>query len=99
VYARHNGHFLLEVTAHPRFGLPYGQDRLIPIRVATLAVLQKSRLVHFESAAQILEFFHLPKDGPHYPRMVEAFQRRAWHYSRASLEVYDGRANTSLKRR
>jgi hypothetical protein len=75
VYARHNGHFLLEITAHPRFGLPYGQDRLIPIWVATLAVLQKSRLVHFESAAQILEFFHLPKDGPHYRRMVEAFQR------------------------
>jgi hypothetical protein len=74
-YARHNGHFLLEITAHPRYGLPYGQDRLIPIWVATLAVQQKSRVVHFSSAAQLLEFFRLPKDGPHYRRMVEGFQR------------------------
>jgi len=28
VYTRRNGSFVLEVTAHPRFGLPYGQDRL-----------------------------------------------------------------------
>src|SRR6516225_7037245 len=30
IYTRRNGNFLLEITAHPRFGLPYGQDRLIP---------------------------------------------------------------------
>jgi len=75
VHVRRNGRFCLEVTAHPRFGLPYGQDRLIPIWVATLAVKQKTRAIHFESAAQILEFFRLPKDGPHYRRMVEGFQR------------------------
>jgi hypothetical protein len=74
-YVRHNGRFLLEITAHPRYGLPYGQDRLIPIWVATLAVQQRSRVVHFSSAAQLLEFFRLPKDGPHYRRMVEGFQR------------------------
>ncbi len=74
-HARQNGRFLLEITAHPRYGLPYGQDRLIPIWVATLAVQQKSRVVHFSSAAQLLEFFRLPKDGPHYRRMVEGFQR------------------------
>jgi hypothetical protein len=71
----HNGHFLLEITAHPRYGLPYGQDRLIPIWVATLAVQQKTRVIRFSSAAQLLEFFRLPKDGPHYHRMVEGFQR------------------------
>src|SRR5271165_3591874 len=37
IYTRRNGNFLLEITAHPRFGLPYGQDRLIPIWLATLA--------------------------------------------------------------
>ena len=74
-YARHNGRFLLEITAHPRYGLPYGQDRLIPIWVATLAVQQKNRVVRFSSAAQLLEFFRLPKDGPHYRRMVKGFQR------------------------
>jgi hypothetical protein len=48
---------------------------LIPIWVATLAVRQRSRAVHFSSAAQLLEFFRLPKDGPHYRRIVEGFQR------------------------
>jgi Plasmid encoded RepA protein len=74
-YARHNGRFLLEIIAHPRYGLPFGQDRLIPIWVATLAVRQRSRAVHFSTAAQLLDFFRLPTDGPHYRRMVEGFQR------------------------
>jgi len=58
-----------------RFGLPFGQDRLIPIWVATLAVQQKSRVVRFQSAAQILDFFRLSKDGRHYRRIVQGFQR------------------------
>jgi hypothetical protein len=74
-YLRHNGKFSLEITGHPRFGLPYGQDRLIPIWIATLALQQKSRVVHFETAAQMLDFFHLGKDGRHYRRIVEGFQR------------------------
>jgi hypothetical protein len=55
--------------------LPFGQDRLIPIWVATLAVTQKCRRVHFESASRMLEFFRLPRDGPHYRRMVAGFER------------------------
>jgi len=74
-HTRRNGRFSLEITAHPRFGLPYGQDRLIPIWIATLALKQKSRIVHFDSAAQMLDFFRLPKDGPHYRRIVQGFQR------------------------
>lgn len=75
IHRRRNGKFFLHIVAHPDFGLPFGQDRLIPIWVATLALRQKSRELHFESAAQMLEFFHLPKDGPHYRRLVEGFQR------------------------
>ncbi len=75
VHRRRNGKFFLYVVAHPDFGLPFGQDRLIPIWVATLALRQKSRELHFESAAQMLDFFHLPKDGPHYRRLVEGFKR------------------------
>jgi hypothetical protein len=37
-YIRTNGRFFLDITAHPIVGLPYGQDRLIPIWTATLAV-------------------------------------------------------------
>jgi hypothetical protein len=75
VHRRQNGKFFLEIVAHPNFGLPFGQDRLIPIWVATLAVKQQSRIVRFESAAQMLEFLQLPKDGLHYRRLVQGFQR------------------------
>jgi len=75
IHTRHNGKFFLEITGHPNYGLPFGQDRLIPIWVATLAIRQKSRTVRFDSAAQMLDFFHLSKDGRHYRRIVQAFQR------------------------
>jgi len=75
VHRRRNGKFFLHIVAHPDFGLPYGQDRLIPIWIATLAVRQKSSVVRFQAAAEILEFFHLSKDGRHYRRIVEGFKR------------------------
>ena len=53
----------LNVVGHSRYGLPYGQDRLIPIWVATLAVLHQSRTIHFNSAAEVLRTFDLPLDG------------------------------------
>lgn len=74
-HIRRNGRFRLEILAHPDYGLPFGQDRLIPIWVATLAVRQKCRTIVFRSAAEILDQFELPKDGPHYRRLVEGFQR------------------------
>lgn len=75
VYKRRNGKFFLHIVGHPDFGLPFGQDRLLPIWAATLALQQKSRTVHFDSAARILDFFRLPKDGRYYRRMAQGFQR------------------------
>ncbi len=60
---------------HYETPVPFGQDRLIPLWAATLAVKQKSRVVRFDSAAQILDFMQLPKDGIHYRRIIEGFQR------------------------
>jgi hypothetical protein len=60
---------------HYETPVPFGQDRLIPIWVATLALQQKNRTIRFDSAAQMLDFFRLPKDGPHYRRLVAGFQR------------------------
>jgi hypothetical protein len=74
-YVRRNGNFRLEVTAHPSFGLPFGQDRLIPIWTATLAQKQQNRVVHFESPNQLLEDFRLQKDGAQYRRVKAGFQR------------------------
>jgi hypothetical protein len=54
--------------------LPYGQDRLIRVWIATLTLKQKSWTLHFESPAQVLDCFHLPKDGAQYRRVKAAFQ-------------------------
>jgi hypothetical protein len=55
LFERRNGRFLLQITGHPQYGLPFGQDRLVPIYLATLAVQQKSPTVRFRSGAEMLE--------------------------------------------
>lgn len=75
VYERRNGHFTLQITGHPDFGLPFGQDRLVPIFLATLAVRQQSQTIRFKSAAQMLDIFGMAKGGKEYRRLVAAFER------------------------
>lgn len=75
LYERRNGHFVLQVTGHPNFGVPFGQDRIVPIFLATLAVQQKSQTIRFKSAAQMLETFGMHKGGKEYRRLVAAFER------------------------
>lgn len=75
LFERSNGHFTLQITGHPEFGLPFGQDRLIPIFLATMAARQQSRIVRFESAAELLDTFGLSKGGKEYRRLVSAFER------------------------
>jgi hypothetical protein len=55
IYERRNGFFTLQITGHPEFGLPFGQDRLVPIFLSTLAVRQQSQTIRFKSAAQMLD--------------------------------------------
>ena len=40
LHERRNGQFLLQVNGHPQYGIPWRQDRLVPIFLATLAVRQ-----------------------------------------------------------
>ena len=75
VYERRNGFFTLQITGHPNFGLPFGQDRLVPIFLATLAVRQQSQTIRFKSAAQMLDTFGMAKGGKEYRRLVAAFER------------------------
>ena len=75
VYERRNGYFTLQITGHPDFGLPFGQDRLVPIFLATLAVRQRSQTIRFKSAAQMLDTFGMAKGGKEYRRLVLAFER------------------------
>jgi hypothetical protein len=63
LYERRNGKFVLQVTGHPDYGVPFGQDRIVPIFLATLAVQQKSQTIQFKSAAEMLETFGMSKGG------------------------------------
>jgi hypothetical protein len=75
IYERRNGFFTLQITGHPEFGLPFGQDRLVPIFLSTLAVRQQSQTIRFQSAAQMLDTFGMAKGGKEYRRLVAAFER------------------------
>jgi hypothetical protein len=75
LHERRNGRFLLQVTGHPGYGLPWGQDRLVPIFLATLAVRQQCQTIRFRSAAEMLDTFGMQQGGTQYRRLVAAFQR------------------------
>lgn len=75
LYERRNGQFVLQVTGHPNYGVPFGQDRIVPIFLATLAVRQKSQTIRFRTAAEMLETFGMHKGGKEYRRLVAAFER------------------------
>lgn len=75
LHERRNGQFVLQVTGHPSYGLPWGQDRLVPTFLATLAIRQQTSRITFESAAQMLDAFGLQQGGSQYRRLVASFQR------------------------
>jgi hypothetical protein len=52
-----------------------GQDRLVPIFLATLAIRQQSQTIQFRSAAEMLDSFGMQQGGTQYRRLVAAFQR------------------------
>ncbi len=75
LYERRNGNFVLQITGHPNYGLPFGQDRVVPIYLATLAVRQQSQTIRFRTASEMLETFGMHKGGKEYRRLVAAFER------------------------
>ena len=75
LHERRNGKFVLQVTGHPDYGLPWGQDRLVPIFLATLAIRQQSQIITFASAAEMLDIFGMQQGGAQYRRLIAAFKR------------------------
>lgn len=75
LHERRNGQFVLQVTGHPSYGLPWGQDRLVAIFLATVAIRQRSPRITFSSAAEMLAAFGLQQGGSQYRRLVASFQR------------------------
>lgn len=74
-WSRQNGKFRIRVIGHRDYGLPFGQDRLLLIWIASMATWQKTRVIRFRSAATILDTFGLPKDGRYYKRLIGGFER------------------------
>src|ERR1700710_305963 len=56
-WVRRSGSAELRLTCNPRYGLPYGQDRLVLILLATLSVMQNVQTVSFTSAYEVLRKF------------------------------------------
>jgi hypothetical protein len=63
------------VTGHPTYGVPWGQDRLVPIFLATLAMRQQQQTITFRSADEMLDVFGMQQGGSQYRRLIAAFQR------------------------
>jgi hypothetical protein len=51
-----------------------GQDRLVPIFLATLAMRQQKQTITFRSAAEMLDVFGMQQGGSQYRRLIAAFQ-------------------------
>jgi Plasmid encoded RepA protein len=75
VYTRRNGKFFLEIIGHPEYGIPFGQDRLVLLWLATEAVRTRNPVVRFESASQILTDWGLTTGGEYYRRLASSFRR------------------------
>jgi Plasmid encoded RepA protein len=57
-----------------QYGVPWGQDRLVPIFLATLAMRQQKQTITFRSAAEMLDVFGM-QGGSQYRRLIASFQR------------------------
>ncbi|MGC2661210.1 MAG: replication protein RepA [Bryobacteraceae bacterium] len=75
MHERRNGQFVLQVIGHPNYGVPWGQDRLVPIFLATLAMRQQKQTITFRSAAEMLDVFGMQQGGSQYRRLIASFQR------------------------
>lgn len=65
-YTRRNGDITLELIGHTEHGIPYGQDRLIPIWLATAffaAGKPRDNVIRFRCAGDILRAFGQPCEG------------------------------------
>jgi hypothetical protein len=79
LHERRNGHFVLQVTGHPSYGLPGGQDRLVRSSSQLRPFASRSKTITFRSAAEMLDTFGMQQGGSQYRRLVGAFSE-SWVY-------------------
>ena len=98
LHERRNGHFQLQVTGHPSHGLQWGQDRLVPIFLATLAIRQQKQTITFRSAAEMLDTFGIQQGGSQYRRLVGSFSESSAQQS-SSAQSRNGKRHWLSTRR
>lgn len=100
-YRRQNGEHVLEITGHEKHGLPYGQDRLITIWLAT-AFFAAGRpgddVIRFRCASDILRAFGLGTDGGHDLVRLRERIERVYHATYSISFVPRSAADRSLVR-
>ena len=79
LYERSCGLFTLSILGNPKYGgVPYGQDRLIPIWLATAFVhlgCPEDNTIEFVYLRDILRTFGIATDGRNYQRLREGMLR------------------------
>lgn len=77
-FVRQNGNLRLKVWGDPTLGIPFGQDRLIPIWLASAfqaAGEPAHNRIYFRSASDILRAFEIPIDGHEMQLLRERLMR------------------------
>lgn len=77
-FERRNGHHVLRLVSDPVFGLPFGQDRLISVWLATAFQAQgkpADNTIRFRSVSDILRAFGIPIDGREMSRLRQRIER------------------------
>ena len=77
-FVRQNGNLRLRVYGDPALGIPFGQDRLIPIWLASAfqaAGEPDHNRIYFRSASDILKAFEIPIDGHEMQLLRERLMR------------------------
>jgi hypothetical protein len=75
VWERRNGNHYLRIEAAAGKMLPYGQDRLVLLLLATTACHQKTRVLDLGSASDILRLFGKSDAGLNFERLAQSFHR------------------------
>lgn len=89
-YERRNGGMRYRITSVPEHGVPFGQDRLLPIWLATAYSVcgqPENGVIQFRSVRDILLAFGLPTGGSKHLALRESLLR----LTHATLFVYDER--------
>jgi Plasmid encoded RepA protein len=99
-YERRNGAFVLKITGDPDYGVPYGQDRLIPIWLATaFQALGRphDNVIRFRSASDVVRAF-LPEGARHRAIGGHDIQRLRGRLERVFGATYFGRDESEGRR-